>query len=73
MHSDSRRLIAAVSMAIGHVLDIDDPEDSQMIQMGCYILNSWGFGSEYSYPLYVRGPFSRELDDDYEELPAHFF
>ena len=68
MHSDSRKLLAAVSEAVGHNLDADDFNDRLTMQKGCYILNSWGFGPKYRYGLYIRGPYSSELADDYYKL-----
>lgn len=68
MHNDSRRLLAAVTRAVGHNLDVNDFNDRLTMQKGCYILNSWGFGPRYRYGLYIRGPYSRELADDYYDL-----
>lgn len=65
MHDDSRRLMAAVSKAAGHGLDVDDPDDRLTMQNGCYILNSWGFGPMYRFGLYIEGPYSCELADDH--------
>ena len=39
-----------------------------MMQRGCFILNSWGYGPYYRYNLFVRGPFSEELAEDYCEM-----
>lgn len=68
MNSDSRRLLAAVSKAVDHKLNVDDFNDRLTMQKGCYILNSWGYGPMYRYSLYIRGPYSRELADDYYSL-----
>ncbi len=68
MHHDSGKLIAAVSMAVGHKLDVNSFYDRLTMQKGCYILNSWGYGPRYRYGLYVRGPYSKELADDYYEM-----
>lgn len=68
MHSDSKNLIAAVSKAIGHDLDVDAFDDRLTLQKGCYILNSWGYGPRYNFGLYVRGPYSSDLADDYYEI-----
>ena len=38
------------------------------MQKGCYILNTWGYGPYYRYGLYIRGPYSSELADDYYEI-----
>ncbi|MCL2147977.1 MAG: hypothetical protein FWH47_01375 [Methanomassiliicoccaceae archaeon] len=43
-------------------------KDRTMVQNGCFLLNHWGAGPGYDYRQYVRGPFSTELYEDYEEL-----
>lgn len=68
MHNDPRDLIVAMEKAIGRNLDADDFEDRLAIQKGCYILNQWGYGSKYSFSMFIRGPYSSDLDDDYREL-----
>ena len=68
MYGDSRKLLAAISKAMGRGLDADNPDDRLTMQIGCYILNSWGFGPMYRFSLYVRGPYSVELADDHRSL-----
>lgn len=68
MYDDSRKLLAAVSKAVGHGLNVNDFDDRLTMQKGCYILNSWGFGPMYRFSLYIRGPYSSELADDYYSL-----
>ena len=68
MHHDPSKLIVAISRAMNGKLDIDQFKDRLLIQKGCYILNRWGFGPFYEYEMYIRGPFSSELADDYYEL-----
>ena len=68
IHNDSRRLLAAVSKAAGHELNMDDPDDRLTMQRGCYILNSWGYGPRYRFGLYIRGPYSSELADELYEF-----
>ncbi len=70
MHKDSRNLMSAVSKAIDHELDVRKFDDRLAMQKGCYILNNWGYGPKYKYGLYIRGPYSSELADDYYELSA---
>lgn len=65
MHEGSMDLIAAVCKAADNKLDATVYSDRMMMQKGCYILNSWGYGPQYDYEYYVKGPFSVELDDDY--------
>ncbi|MDO5862256.1 MAG: hypothetical protein Q4Q58_05645, partial [Thermoplasmata archaeon] len=60
--------IGAVSKAIGRDIDVEEFSDRLALKKGCYILNSWGFGPKYRYGLYIRGPYSRELADDYYEM-----
>lgn len=68
MHNDSRRLLSAVSKAVGRDLNVSEFEDRLTLQKGCYILNSWGFGPMYKFSLYIRGPYSSDLADDYYEV-----
>ena len=68
MHNNPSNLIVAVSEALGRRLDKRKFMDRLIMQKGCYILNSWGFGPFYKYRLYIRGPYSSELADDYYEI-----
>ena len=68
MHNDPSNLITAVSMALGRQLNKNRFNDRLLMQKGCYILNRWGYGPEYRYSLYIRGPYSPDLADDYYEL-----
>lgn len=68
MHNDPSNLIVAVSKALGRKLDRGKFNDRLLMQKGCYILNSWGYGPYYRYGLYIRGPYSSELADDYYEI-----
>ena len=61
-------LVAAVAEAAGRKLDVKRFNDRLIMQKGCYILNSLGVGPIYDYGLYIRGPYSRELADDYYEI-----
>ena len=63
-------LVAAVASAVGRKLNVDKFSDRLTMQKGCYILNSWGYGPIYDYSLYIRGPYSRELADDYYEIKS---
>ena len=65
MYNDLKRLLAAVSMATGRGLDPDEYDDRMTMQKGCYILNSWGYGPRYRFDMYVRGPYSSKLADDF--------
>jgi len=40
-------------------------DDRLTLQKGCYILNSWGFVPKYNFNMYVRGPYSSGLADEY--------
>lgn len=68
MHHNLRSLVAAVSKAAKHELDISRVEDRLTMQKGCYILNCWGLSPRYRFDLYVRGPYSSELAEDCGEL-----
>ena len=63
-------LVAAVAKAVGRELDVKKFNDRLTMQKGCYILNSLGVGPVYDYGLYIRGPYSRELADDYYTIKA---
>ncbi len=68
MHSNPSDLIVAVSKALGRKLDRRKFNDRLLMQKGCYILNTWGYEPFYRYGLYIRGPYSSDLADDYYEL-----
>lgn len=68
MKHDPTNLIAAVAQAMGHVPDARELYDSLSMQKGCFILNSWGYGPQYEYDTFIRGPFSMDLADDCSEL-----
>lgn len=61
---DPRRLLDAVSQAIGYDLDPNLYEDMLIIQKGAYILNSWGIGPKYDFSTYIEGPYSTDLARD---------
>ena len=51
MHNDPRSLIVAVNKAAGRKLKYNNKwNDYLLMQKGCYLLNTWGYGPEYSYP-----------------------
>ena len=68
MQHDPSNLIIAVSKACGHFPDIAKFSERLTLQRCCYILNSWGYEPSYRYSLYIRGPYSTELADDYSEM-----
>lgn len=68
MHYNPSSLIIAVSKACEHFPDVEKFSDRLAMQKGCYILNSWGYEPIYRYSLYIRGPYSSELADDYYEM-----
>lgn len=70
MHNDSKKLLVAVSKAAGRNLDVADFNDRLTIQKGCYVLNSWGYGPKYRFSMYIRGPYSSELADDYYNIDS---
>ena len=68
MKTDVARLLSAVAKAAGRELKIDHFEDRLIMQKGCYILNSWGCGPKFRFNMYVRGPYSTTLADEYYSL-----
>ena len=62
---DELNILHAVSKAAGRSLDVDDFNDRLIIQKGCYILNSHGYGPRFRFSLYIRGPYSSDLADAY--------
>ena len=68
MYSNPNGLIFAVSKALGRKLDRRKYSDRLIMQKGCYLLNTWGYGPFYRYKLFIRGPYSSELADDYYEV-----
>ncbi|MCL2509637.1 MAG: hypothetical protein FWF07_00965 [Methanomassiliicoccaceae archaeon] len=61
-------LISAVAKALNRELKIKNFSDRLMIQKGCFLLNDMGVSPVYNFSLYIRGPYSSELADDYYEL-----
>ena len=62
-------LIAAAAKAMGkRKLDPENFEDHLMIQKGCFILNSKGVLPRYKFSVYVRGPYSHDLAEDYRDV-----
>ena len=68
MHNNPNNLMAAVYEAKGRKLNKNKFNDHFYLQKGCYILNRWGYGPEYSYRLFVKGPYSPELADDINKI-----
>lgn len=64
-YGDPSGLFVAVSKAAGHGLDVGVSDDRLVLQHGCYILNRWGFGPFFDYPLFIHGPYSTALADAY--------
>lgn len=68
MDNDIRRLFAAVATAIGHDLKVGKFDDRLSLQKGCYILNSWGYGPFFKFNMYIHGPYSSSLADEYYRI-----
>lgn len=65
----AENLISAVAKAMGKKkLNVDNFKDRLLMQKGCFILNEKGVCPRYNFGMYIRGPYSRELADDYYEL-----
>jgi uncharacterized protein YwgA len=62
------KLISAVGRAWGKELKLGTFNDRLVMQKGCFLLNDMGVLPSYNFSLYVRGPYSSELADDYYEL-----
>jgi uncharacterized protein YwgA len=62
------KLISAVAEAWGKELKIGNFNDRLVMQKGCFLLNEMGVLPKYDFGLYIRGPYSSELADDYYEL-----
>lgn len=69
MVQSPRRLVDAVSQAIGYDLNPTRYEDMLIIQKGVYILNTWGVGPMYEFSTYIEGPYSMRLANDCRLLP----
>lgn len=68
MKHDPTNLIAAVARAMGRMPNARELDDSLSMQKGCFILNSWGYGPQYEYDTFIRGPFSMDLASDLSEI-----
>lgn len=68
MRDGARSLICAVSMATHHKLNVDKFNDRLMMQKGCFLLNHMGVSPKYPFNMYIRGPYSSELANDYYEI-----
>jgi len=55
--------VVACLKALDFRPEIDDFEDRLIIQKSVYLLQSKGIKSNFSYHLYVRGPYSKDLTD----------
>ena len=52
---DTDNLIGAVNRAV-------ERKDASVIHRGCFILNHWGYRPFLSYPKYVKGPYSYDVE-----------
>jgi uncharacterized protein YwgA len=68
LHDGADDLISAVAEALGRKLSVNSFKDRLLMQKGCFILNEMGIGPRYSFRMYIRGPYSSELADDYYAL-----
>lgn len=67
MTNDAENLFVAIEKAAGHRLDPDNPNDNILVQRGCYLLNRWGCRPRFAYPLFVGGPYSRDVADLFQD------
>jgi uncharacterized protein YwgA len=68
VHDGADELISAVAKALGRKLSVTNFRDRLLMQKGCFILNEMGIGPIYSFRMYIRGPYSSDLADDYYTL-----
>lgn len=73
--SSASDMLAAVMKAMEHGTGDVSRADNMAVQIGCYILDRWGFGPGYRFDRYVRGPYSIELAEDLDligdTVPEH--
>ena len=65
MTGNTSELFDAVAIACGRDLKVYEFDDRLILQKGCYILNSWGYGPRFRFNMYIRGPYSSELAKEY--------
>jgi len=58
-------LISAVAKSLNRELKINSFNDRLIMQKGCFLLNEMGVLPRYNFSIYIRGPYSSELADDY--------
>ena len=58
-------LMSAVSKAVGRSLRYDVLDDVVAMQVGCNILNHWGYGPRFDYDKCYYCPHSEELDSEF--------
>ena len=66
-----KELIAFVNMlknAGVHKFDIDNFSSRVRMQKYVYLAKLFGFKHEYIYNIYLKGPYSKDLADDYYKL-----
>jgi len=57
--------IAKLKNKIGFSFNIDDFGDRLKLQKYVFLAKHFGFNHNYHYNLYIRGPYSSDLADDY--------
>ena len=68
-----RNLFAAVAIAAGHNLEADSFDDRLTLQRGCYLLNSQGYGPRFRFDMFVHGPYSSSLTDEFLRIGDIYF
>lgn len=58
-------LLSALDEEMGYQLDIDDFDDRVKLQKLVYFAIDFGFEPEYEYSIYLHGPYSPSLAEDY--------
>ena len=68
MSDRTASLMSAVSKAVGRSLRYDILDDVVAMQVGCNILNHWGYGPRFDYDKCYYCPHSEELDSEFVKV-----
>ncbi|USG99844.1 hypothetical protein K1720_10225 [Thermococcus argininiproducens] len=70
-----KRLVAflkALEKKTGYKFTIETFEDRMRLQKLVYLAKHFGIDLEYNFTLYIRGPYSSELADDYYKIERDY-
>jgi uncharacterized protein YwgA len=68
--SDLSAFLKMLHNKLGFDFNVDEFTDRLKIQKYVFLSKYFGWEHGYSYNLYIRGPYSKELADDYYNLPG---